>query len=262
MYCSRWCLLWLLSDSAECLHFSFYPSFYHPHPLRPCKFLASLLLIRLFFAISLSGLEMFKSASLWEIFFGSYVKVLSVASWNYLGAKLIALDPTSHCNRLSANLGFSHCSQVSPRQWLHQAVCSSQGFDLCHTLLGSPLSHTNFVLSVAVMFVRTLFSFVCLTSICPFSHTEHLLNCVQLPLNLQFFHIFSFPCIIACSPLMHSDFFARVLCFSSTPLFCLLPCDVIDHLPQWLFFSPLCHYAPSWEQQMTCTKTTVFMKNV
>lgn len=130
-----------------------------------------------FFVISLSGLEMFKSASLWEIFFGSYVKVLSVASWNYLGAKLIALDPTSHCNRLSANLGFSHCSQVSPRQWLHQAVCSSQGFDLCHTLPGSPLSHTNFVLSVAVMFVRTLFSFVSLSSVCPFSHTEHL-NCV------------------------------------------------------------------------------------
>lgn len=79
-----------------------------------------------FFFISLSGLEMFKSASLWEIFFfRSYVKVLSVASWNYLGAKLIALDPTSHCNRLSANLGFSRRSQVSPRQWLHQAVCSS-----------------------------------------------------------------------------------------------------------------------------------------
>lgn len=98
------------------------------HPLRPSKFLAALLLIRFFFFffISLSGLEMFKSASLWEIFFfRSYVKVLSVASWNYLGAKLIALDPTSHCNRLSANLGFSRRSQVSPRQWLHQAVCSS-----------------------------------------------------------------------------------------------------------------------------------------
>lgn len=116
-----------------------------------------------FFVISLSGLEMFKSASLGEIFFGSYVKVLSVASWNYLGAKLIALDPTLHCNRLSANLGFSRCSQVSPRQWLHQAVCSSQGFDLCHTLLSPPLSHTNFLLSVAVMFVRTLFGFACLS---------------------------------------------------------------------------------------------------
>lgn len=98
-----------------------------------------------FLVISLSGLEMFKSTSLWEIFLGSYNKVLSVASWNYLGAKLIALDPTSHCNRLSANLRFSRCSQVSPRQWLHQAVCSSQGFDLCHTLLSSPLSHPSLV---------------------------------------------------------------------------------------------------------------------
>lgn len=42
--------------------------------------------------------------------------LLSAHSWNYLGAKLIALDPTSHCNRLSANLGFSRCSQVSLRQ--------------------------------------------------------------------------------------------------------------------------------------------------
>lgn len=41
---------------------------------------------------------------------------LSASSWNYLGAKLIALDPTSRCNRLSANLGFSQCSQVSSRR--------------------------------------------------------------------------------------------------------------------------------------------------
>lgn len=33
MYCSHWCLLWLLSDSAQCLHFSFHPSFYYPHTL-------------------------------------------------------------------------------------------------------------------------------------------------------------------------------------------------------------------------------------
>lgn len=58
---------------------------------------------------------------------------LSAHSWNYLGAKLIALDPTSHCNRLSANLGFSRCSQVS----LGQRGCTEQptalfswGFDL------------------------------------------------------------------------------------------------------------------------------------
>lgn len=45
-----------------------------------------------------------------------FVKVLSASSWNYLGAKLIALDPTSRCNRLSVNLGFSQCSQVSSGQ--------------------------------------------------------------------------------------------------------------------------------------------------
>lgn len=45
-----------------------------------------------------------------------FVKVLSTSSWNYLGAKLIALDPTSRCNRLSANLGCSQCRQVSPGQ--------------------------------------------------------------------------------------------------------------------------------------------------
>lgn len=120
------------------------------HPLKPHKFLAALLLISFFFvSISLSGLGMFKSASLWEIFLrgGSCVKVLSVVSGNYLGAKLIALDPTSHRNRLSANLGLWRCSQVSPRQRLHQAVCSSQGFDLCHTLPSSPLSHTTFLSS-------------------------------------------------------------------------------------------------------------------
>lgn len=54
-----------------------------------------------------------------------FVKVLSASSWNYLGAKLIALDPTSHCNRLSANLGFSQCSQVSPRQCGHTELSTA-----------------------------------------------------------------------------------------------------------------------------------------
>lgn len=54
-----------------------------------------------------------------------FVKVLSASSWNYLGAKLIALDPTSHCNRLSANLGFSQCSQVSPRQCGHTELSAA-----------------------------------------------------------------------------------------------------------------------------------------
>lgn len=102
--------------------FPFIPPFIIHTPSQTLQILGCSSFNQMFsFVISLSGLEMFKSASLWEIFFGPYVKVLSVASWNYLGAKLIALDPTSHCNRLSANLGFSRCSQVWPRRWLHLA---------------------------------------------------------------------------------------------------------------------------------------------
>lgn len=105
------------------------------HPLRPCTFLAALLLIRCFL-LSSHCLD-WKCLSLLHsgrFFFGPYVKVLSVASWNYLGAKLIALDPTSHCNRLSANLGFSRCSQVWPRRWLHLArLLLSRFWPLPHT---------------------------------------------------------------------------------------------------------------------------------
>lgn len=58
--------------------------------------------------------QSFTGGSTFIFFFARCVCVfLSAHSWNYLGAKLIALDPTSHCNRLTANLGFSRCSQVS-----------------------------------------------------------------------------------------------------------------------------------------------------
>lgn len=86
------------------------------HPLRPCTFLSALLFIRFFFFCHLivrvgNVLSPLHSG---RFFFGSYVKVLSVASWNYLGAKLIALDPTSHCNRLSANLGSRAAAKSGP----------------------------------------------------------------------------------------------------------------------------------------------------
>lgn len=76
-----------------------------------------------------------------------FVKVLSVSSWNYLGAKLIAPDPTSRCNRLSANLGFSQCSQVlSGRHCLTELSTALffQGFDPWHCLFCSPLPSSIF----------------------------------------------------------------------------------------------------------------------
>ena len=68
-------------------------------------------------------------------------RFFSAPSWNYLGAKLIALDPTSRCNRLSANLGFSQYSQVSSGQPCTElsTVLVSQGLDPCRCLSGSPL---------------------------------------------------------------------------------------------------------------------------
>lgn len=179
----------------------FIPPFIIHTPFQTSQILGCSSFNQIFFVrLSLSGLGIFKSASLWEIFFffGSYVKVLSVASWNYLGAKLIALDPTSHCNRLSANLGFSRCGQVSPWRWLHRAVCSAQGSDLCHTPPSSPLSHAIFVLSVAAKFVRTLFMSEHLPTL-----PEHQGNRLQLPLHRHFLYIFCFPCFISCFPLMH-----------------------------------------------------------
>lgn len=163
---------------------------------------------------------MFKSASLLEIFLrgGSCVKVLSVVSGNYLGAKLIALDPTSHRNRLSANLGLWRCSQVSPRQRLHQAVCSSQGFDLCHTLPSSPLSRTTFLSSQSSWRLRSLYSIWCSSvqstapAIWDIYWSGHSF-CTSSP------SLVSFP-----SPrLVHFDFLPSVLCLSSMLLFCLPP---------------------------------------
>lgn len=77
-----------------------------------------------------------------------FVRVLSASSWNYLGAKLIALDPTSRCNRLSANLGFSQCSQVAPGQPCCTELSTalvSQGLDPWHRLSGSPLPRILFL---------------------------------------------------------------------------------------------------------------------
>lgn len=203
------------------------------HPFRPRKFLAAPLLIRFF----LSGSHCLDWESLSQLrsgrffFLGSYVKVLSVASWNYLGAKLIALDPTSHCNRLSANLGFSRCGQVSPWRWLRRAVCSAQGSDLCHTPPSSLLSHAIFVLSVAAKFVRTLFISEHLPTLPGIWNIKETI-CSSHFINTFFTFSVSrvlFPVPLSCTV----DFSPRVLCFPSSLLFCLALCDVIDHLPQW-----------------------------
>lgn len=120
--------------------------------------------------------------------------------------------------------------------------------------------HTNFVLSVAVMFVRTLFSFVCLSptylSIQSYRTSPKLCDSLLI---YSFFFTFLLP-------MYHCLFPPRALWFLSPCFVFLFHATVLSpslwcHWPSAsmaFFFSPLCHYAPNWEQQMTCTKTTVF----
>lgn len=132
------CLFWPMSAPAKHLHLSFSSSLLsstHPFSDRPnSRLLCSPLFPSTQDSLSAArlwrtdGIRNVKSACVLtqrtqQSFAGGSTfflcVFLSAPSWNYLGAKLIALDPTSHCNRLSANLGFSRCSQVSPRQRGH-----------------------------------------------------------------------------------------------------------------------------------------------
>lgn len=129
-------VLWLfvLADVSLCqASSSFLSSFLlsSKHSFKPSRSL----ICRLFYPGFLSGGSFadtsrnVKSASIWlgGVFAGDlcFVKALSAFSWNDLGAKLIAPDPTSRCNQLSANLGFSEQPSLVWATLLQRAVhCS------------------------------------------------------------------------------------------------------------------------------------------
>lgn len=126
------CLFWLMSASAKRLHLFFHLSFYHPNTLSSLPGPSSAVF---FYPGFLSGGSFadtsrnVKSASIWlgGVFAGDlcFVKALSAFSWNDLGAKLIAPDPTLRCNQLSVNLGFSEQPSLVWATLLQRAVhCS------------------------------------------------------------------------------------------------------------------------------------------
>lgn len=139
-------------------------------------------------------------------FFGSYIKVLSVASWNYLGAKLIALDPTSLCNRLSANLGFSRCSQVGPG-----GGCTSPSAPLKVLTFATHCSalhcHTPILFSQSLWCWWGLYSLLS-ASVPSILSVIHLLKFVPLQINLR---VFLFPFIHFLLPKYHCLFPSRAL---------------------------------------------------
>lgn len=153
-------VLWVfvLADASPCQASSsfFYPSFYRPHSLSslPGSHLPSPTRDPSSQAAHLQrGADRnVKAAGVWLAGHARVLRQICVllrsfqaASWNYLGAKLIAPDPASRCNRLTANLGFSQCSQGSSG-WRCCTELSTalffQGFDPWHGLSCSSLPHT------------------------------------------------------------------------------------------------------------------------